>query len=151
MASIERRLPDPEATERLGRRLAAVLPPGYVVFLRGDLGAGKTSVARGILRGLGVTGSVKSPTYTLIESYALGEDRWVHHLDLYRLAEPGELEWLGLRELFTDRNLVLIEWPERGEGALPAPDLTLVLTFDNGGRRAVLSGHDDDFLDKLKG
>ncbi len=114
MASVERRLPDPEATERLGRQLAAVLPAGGVVFLQGDLGAGKTSVARGILRGLGVEGPVKSPTYTLIESYAVGQGRWVHHLDLYRLADAGELEWLGLRDLFTERSLVLIEWPERG-------------------------------------
>ncbi len=110
----------------LARRFAPALRGGGIVHLSGELGAGKTTFARALLQALGVGERVKSPTYSLIESYRLGELD-VHHLDLYRLADPGELEWLGLGDLWESGALVLIEWPERGAGELPAPDLLLRL------------------------
>lgn len=108
------------------RRLAPHLRDGGIVHLRGELGAGKTTFARALLQALGVGERVKSPTYSLIESYRVG-DLDVHHLDLYRLADPGELEWLGVADLWGGASLVLIEWPERGAGAMPPADLVLRL------------------------
>lgn len=119
------RIASPAEMEALGARLAAALAAGGgVVYLRGPLGAGKTTLVRGLLRALGYQGSVKSPTYTLVESYALAGEQ-VHHLDLYRLNDPEELEFIGLRELLDPRAICLIEWPERGGERLPEPDLTL--------------------------
>lgn len=112
------------AQEELGRRMAPLLVGGWVVYLFGDLGAGKTTLARGILRGLGHIGAVKSPTYTLIEPYEPGGRR-VYHLDLYRLGDPEELEYLGLRDILGDDALILVEWPERAGTALPPADLEL--------------------------
>ena len=106
------------ATEALGARLAHVLTPGCILYLRGDLGAGKTTLVRGLLHGLGYPGIVKSPTYTLVEPYAIGKWR-LFHWDLYRLADPEELEYLGLREQLDGETALLIEWPERGPGELP--------------------------------
>jgi tRNA threonylcarbamoyladenosine biosynthesis protein TsaE len=127
--------------KRLGAALGAVRglarSSGFALYLRGDLGTGKTTMVRGILQGLGFSGSVRSPTYTLIEPYELG-DWTVLHLDLYRLADPEELEYLGLRDFAGERALILVEWPERGEGMLPAPDLTLELEHLARGRRLVL-------------
>jgi tRNA threonylcarbamoyladenosine biosynthesis protein TsaE len=119
--------------EALGRRLASCLVPPCVIWLEGDLGAGKTTLARGILRGLGHQGRVPSPTYTLIESYELGSLR-VHHLDLYRLADPEELEYLGLADLCDGRSMLLVEWPERGAGSLPAADLRIQIRHAGAGR-----------------
>lgn len=120
------------------RHLAPSLREGGVVFLRGELGAGKTTFARALLGALGVEARVKSPTYTLIEPYAVG-DLSIYHLDLYRIADPGELEWLGLPDLMQGRYLMLVEWPERGASALPAADLTVDLSHAENGRdlRAV--------------
>lgn len=131
-------LPDPGATDRLGAALAATLPARAVLYLRGDLGAGKSSLARALLRGLGVRGAVKSPTYTLVERYAVhgGE---AAHLDLYRIAGNDELGFLGLDDL-ADARLWLVEWPERGGTGLPPADLDLALAVDGPGRRAVLRG-----------
>ncbi|MEO7325791.1 MAG: tRNA (adenosine(37)-N6)-threonylcarbamoyltransferase complex ATPase subunit type 1 TsaE [Dokdonella sp.] len=110
--------------------LAACLAPaaraGGLVHLSGDLGAGKTTFARALLQALGVGERVKSPTYSLIESYRVDELD-IHHLDLYRIADAGELEWLGLGDLWGAGALVLIEWPERGTGHLPPPDLAIEL------------------------
>ena len=104
----------------LGADLAHDLRGGQVVTLSGDLGAGKTTLVRGMLRGLGFEGRVKSPSYGLVETYEL--DRLtVHHLDLYRLGDPGELEFLGLEDLLGPDSVLLIEWPERGAGRLPEP------------------------------
>ena len=128
-------LPDETATAALAERFAAAIDGGFVLYLHGDLGAGKTSFARALLTALGVGERVKSPTYSLVESYAAGE-RTAWHLDLYRIADPGELEWLGLDALGDPAALVLVEWPERGTGALPAPDLTLHLAHAQHGRDA---------------
>lgn len=130
-------LPDEVATVALARRLAPALIDGGVLYLRGELGAGKTTFARALLRALGVGERVKSPTYSLLERYVVnGRDAF--HLDLYRIADAGELEWLGLDELDAPGAIVLVEWPERGRGALPAPDLEVVLEHDGMGRQGDL-------------
>jgi len=117
----------PEATAEFGRKLGRALDQRGVVFLNGTLGAGKTTLCRGLLRGLGYQGAVKSPTFTLVEPYELAEAS-VYHFDLYRLAHPDELEYLGVEDYFTAESLCLIEWPERGVGCLMAPDLELTMT-----------------------
>lgn len=131
-------LPDAEATEALGAALAQTRPPRAVVYLEGDLGAGKSTLARALLRALGVSGAIRSPTYTLVERYAVpgGE---AAHLDLYRLAAASELDFLGLDELSTEAGLWLVEWPDRGQGSLPAPDLRLQLSVQGAGRRIRLA------------
>jgi tRNA threonylcarbamoyladenosine biosynthesis protein TsaE len=131
-------LPDEAATTALGRRFARALRgDGLVVYLHGELGAGKTSFARALLGALEVGERIKSPTYSLVEGYqAQGRPAW--HLDLYRIADPGELEWLGLDALADPAALVLVEWPERGRGALPAPDLLVELGYAGTGRSAAL-------------
>ncbi|HEY4143891.1 tRNA (adenosine(37)-N6)-threonylcarbamoyltransferase complex ATPase subunit type 1 TsaE [Pinirhizobacter sp.] len=127
-------LADEAATQGIAQILAAGVDGGLVVYLHGDLGAGKTTFARAFLQALGVGERVKSPTYSLVESYDLpGQVAW--HLDLYRIADPGELEWLGLDALSDEASLVLVEWPERGADALPAADVHLRLAHQGGGRR----------------
>jgi len=146
--SLRIELPSPADTDALGAALARAMPEASVVaYLQGDLGAGKSTLARALLRELGVTGAIRSPTYTLVERYPLvtGE---AAHLDLYRIAGAGELDFLGLDEL-RDARLWLVEWPERGAGALPAPDLRIRLGIDGGGRLAELqdsSGKGRDWL-----
>jgi tRNA threonylcarbamoyladenosine biosynthesis protein TsaE len=122
-----------EAQEALGRRLAARLTPPCIIYLEGDLGTGKTTLVRGILRGLGHEGSVRSPTYTLMEPYELGGLR-LFHLDLYRLSDPEELQYLGLRDLLEADSVLFVEWPERGAGVLPPPDLEIRLGYSEAGR-----------------
>lgn len=119
--------------EQLGAMLSDCSPASLIIYLKGDLGAGKTTLVRGFLRGLGYAGTVKSPTYTLIEPYLI-DGRSICHLDLYRLADAGELEYLGVRDLLLEETLLLIEWPERGEGVLPAADLTLLINHRENGR-----------------
>jgi tRNA threonylcarbamoyladenosine biosynthesis protein TsaE len=130
-------LADAAATEALGAALARTRPARAVVFLEGDLGAGKSTLARALLRALGVTGAIRSPTYTLVERYPVpgGE---AAHLDLYRLAAASELDFLGLDELSAEAGLWLVEWPDRGEGGLPAPDLRLRMAVEGSGRRIRL-------------
>lgn len=126
-------LADEAATIALGKHIARGLRGGAVVFLRGHLGAGKTTLSRGILEGFGHSGAVKSPTYTLVEPYDLKP--WqLFHFDLYRLGDPEELEYMGIRDYFSDQTIALIEWDERGAGMLPSPDLILNLTAKDGGR-----------------
>lgn len=129
-------LPDAAATDRLGALLARTRPARTAVHLHGDLGAGKSTLARALLRALGVTGAIRSPTYTLVERYPLagGGEAW--HLDLYRIGDPGELEFLGLDS--DDVTLWLVEWPERGGGSLPPADLQVELAVEGAGRRANL-------------
>jgi tRNA threonylcarbamoyladenosine biosynthesis protein TsaE len=126
-------LADEAATIALGKDIARGLRGGAVVFLRGHLGAGKTTLSRGILQGFGHSGAVKSPTYTLVEPYDLKP--WqLFHFDLYRLGDPEELEYMGIRDYFSDQTIALIEWDERGAGMLPSPDLIINLTAKDGGR-----------------
>ncbi|KAF1695690.1 tRNA (adenosine(37)-N6)-threonylcarbamoyltransferase complex ATPase subunit type 1 TsaE [Pseudoxanthomonas koreensis] len=128
-------LPDSEATEALGRALASTRPQPAVVHLQGDLGAGKSTLARALLRELGVQGPVRSPTYTLVERYPVpGGEAW--HLDLYRIGDAGELDFLGLDG--DEATLWLVEWPERGAKSLPAADLRVALAQDGSGRLAGL-------------
>lgn len=129
-------LPDADSTEALGRALAHTRRGAAVVHLRGDLGAGKSTLARALLRALGVGGAIRSPTYTLVERYPLADgEAW--HLDLYRIGDVGELEYLGLDP--AEASLWLIEWPERGASALPAPDLEIELALDGVGRGASVT------------
>jgi len=128
---------DSVAMEALGAQLARRFTPG-IVYLHGDLGTGKTTLARGLLRGLGHRGKVRSPTYTLVEPYQLAQGT-VYHLDLYRLGSPGELEWLGLRDMLGEQALLLVEWPERGAGVLPAPDLEVHIEYAGDGREVTLT------------
>ncbi len=123
---------DEAGLRAIAAKLATAVGEGGIVYLEGDLGAGKTTFARALLTSLGVGERVKSPTYSLIESYRTGALD-AHHLDLYRIADAGELEWLGLADLWTAQALVLIEWPERGAGSLPPADL--VMHFRHAGER----------------
>ncbi|HEY0335527.1 MAG TPA: tRNA (adenosine(37)-N6)-threonylcarbamoyltransferase complex ATPase subunit type 1 TsaE [Stenotrophomonas sp.] len=133
---IEGWLADSEATEALGAALARTRPSMAVVQLRGDLGAGKSTLARALLRALGVQGAIRSPTYTLVERYAIeGGEAW--HLDLYRIGNAGELDFLGLDE--AQATLWLVEWPERGAGGLPPTDLIIDLAVEGEGRAFVLA------------
>jgi tRNA threonylcarbamoyladenosine biosynthesis protein TsaE len=133
------RLKSAAATEALGARLAGVLTDGCIVYLAGELGTGKTTLVRGLLYALGHRGPVRSPTYTLVEPYgAAGRD--IIHLDLYRLEDPEELEFLGLRDWLDGHTVVLVEWPERGGGLLPPADLEIRLEHAGEGRIAHLRG-----------
>lgn len=126
---------DETALEHLGGDLAAACHTGCRIYLRGELGAGKTTLVRGFLRALGYAGRVKSPTYTLVEPYELAT-RTLYHLDLYRLADAQELEWIGGRDLFADEAAVcLVEWPERAAGVLPQADLEVTIEYLDHGRR----------------
>jgi tRNA threonylcarbamoyladenosine biosynthesis protein TsaE len=133
---MSRFLPDADATDALGAALARTRPSQAVVHLHGDLGAGKSTLARALLRALGVTGAIRSPTYTLVERYPLRDGGEAWHLDLYRIGQAGELEFLGLDG--GEATLWLVEWPERGQGALPATDLVVHLSMEGDGRRAQL-------------
>jgi tRNA threonylcarbamoyladenosine biosynthesis protein TsaE len=138
---MEFELDDSSATEALGQALARALPAapeGAVVYLQGDLGAGKTTCVRALLRALGVTGLVRSPTYTLVETYVLATLTCVH-VDLYRVQVLAEIDELGLRDSVGPGCLLLVEWPEKGTGALPAADVNLQLSYAGDARRARLS------------
>jgi len=125
------------ATVAFGRALGDAVHTGAVIFLLGDLGAGKTTLSRGVLRAFGHSGAVKSPTYTLVEPYQFaGGD--VNHFDLYRLGDPEELEYMGIRDYFCSRSLCLVEWPERGAGYLPRADLQVTVSAVPPGRRVVV-------------
>ncbi|MFT5812439.1 MAG: tRNA threonylcarbamoyladenosine biosynthesis protein TsaE [Psychroserpens sp.] len=134
-------LADELATIALGKQLADIvkieLKQGIIVFLNGDLGAGKTTLTRGFVQGMGHIGNVKSPTYTLVEPYDL-QDWQVYHFDLYRLADAEELEYMGIRDYFNSHCCSFIEWPEKGQGMLPAPDMIIDLAYHDEQRQVSL-------------
>lgn len=146
----ERTADSPQATEALGQWLAPLLKPGMVIFLRGELGAGKTTLVRGLLRAAGHAGSVKSPTYTLVEPYTIGELK-VFHFDLYRLKDAEELEFLGMRDYLGGQGVCLVEWPERGAGMLPGPDIDILIEPQEQGRRVRVTALTDNGRERLRG
>jgi tRNA threonylcarbamoyladenosine biosynthesis protein TsaE len=135
-------LADERETRALGGKLATTLDDGLVVFLSGDLGAGKTCLVRGVLQALGFKGAVKSPTYTLVEDYSLA-GRIIYHFDLYRLHDPEELDLIGVRDYFDGQACCFVEWPEKGEGWLPMADLEVHITHKGQAREARLTSCTD--------
>ncbi len=146
-----RHLASEEETLALGRALAPLLEPGMTVHLRGELGAGKTTLVRGMLRGLGYEGRVKSPTFTLLEPYNFSR-LYLYHFDFYRFLDPQELVDTGFREYFNPQSICLIEWPEKAPG-LPPADLDIELQTMDQGRSMAIMAHTESgrrCLDKLK-
>jgi tRNA threonylcarbamoyladenosine biosynthesis protein TsaE len=135
-------LPAEQDTLQLGSQLAAICSPPCLIFLQGDLGAGKTTLVRGLLGGLGFTQPVKSPTYTLVESYEI-QDVPLFHFDLYRLQNPVELEHIGIADYFAIPSIILIEWSERALEQLPTPDLTCYIRATIVGRHILLTAHSE--------
>lgn len=136
--AIARFLAGPEDTAALGAALAPCLEPGLVIYLCGELGAGKTTLARGLLRGLGYAGPVKSPSYALVELYKVSR-LYLYHFDFYRFNNPAELGEAGFREYFNPDAVCLVEWPEKAAGALPAADIRIHLKISGSGRQAEIS------------
>lgn len=130
-------LADATAQEALAGELAQHCPNGVVIYLKGELGAGKTTFVRGFLQALGHQGVVKSPTYTLVEPYEI-KGRLLYHFDLYRLTDPEELEYAGGRDYFGDDSVCLVEWPEKASGFLPPADLVCEIHYAGSGRQLVL-------------
>lgn len=127
----------------LAKLVAQQLESSFVMFLQGDLGVGKTTFARGFIQASGFTGVVKSPTYTLVEPYPISHHRMCYHFDLYRLAEPEELEFIGARDYFNEKDVCLVEWPEKAHGFLPAADWVCVFSHHRQGRNLEISALSD--------
>jgi tRNA threonylcarbamoyladenosine biosynthesis protein TsaE len=141
-------LADESATIAFGQLLASLCPAGMNIYLYGDLGAGKTTLVRGLIQSLLPEVKVKSPTYTLVEDYNLNASEQnskglnhIYHFDLYRLGDPEELEYMGGRDYFSDDAVCLVEWPQRGEGWLAEPDLEITLEYQEDGRKVTLQSH----------
>jgi len=135
-------LADEEATIKCAAHLSQCVKSNAIIFLQGTLGAGKTTFSRGFLRGLGYNGPVKSPSYTLVEPYEF-PDFTVYHFDFYRLNSPKELEFIGIQDYLNPHAISLIEWPEKGEGFLPKPDLCCYLASHEGGRQLRIETHSE--------
>lgn len=133
-ADISLAIKDEAAMQALGAQIAAFIRQGNILYLHGELGAGKTTLARSILQCLGVSGRIKSPTYTLVEPYEF-DGKAAYHFDLYRLSDPQELEYLGVRDYFSSDAIVLVEWPERGQGILPPADVHVYIDYAGSGRQ----------------
>ena len=133
-------LQNTEETEAFGAELFKSVPSKYLIFLHGDLGAGKTTLVRGFLRAAGYSGVVKSPTYTLVEEYTIGA-RKLFHFDLYRVVDPEELEWIGIRDYLEQDCVCFIEWPDKGKGFLPEPDSVITLTAQGEGRLLTMENN----------
>ncbi len=139
-------LADEAATQALGKSLAHCLVPGISIYLHGDLGAGKTALTRAILHAAGFQGHVKSPTYTLVEPYQISLQQQavtLMHFDLYRMISAEEFLEAGFREEFNDSNICIVEWPEKANGILPAPDLRIFLSIAGSGRKVELQALSD--------
>ncbi|GAB0109816.1 tRNA (adenosine(37)-N6)-threonylcarbamoyltransferase complex ATPase subunit type 1 TsaE [Pseudoalteromonas distincta] len=140
--SFESHLNDEVATVTMGNQVAAIIEQGAVIYLHGDLGAGKTTFTRGVVQGFGHAGKVKSPTYTLVEPYEL-ERANVYHFDLYRLGDPEELEYMGIRDYFSANAICIVEWPEKGGEFIPVPDLDITLSYVGNERKIVINSASD--------
>lgn len=148
--SVTRVAATPADMEALGASLAPRLGAGLLIFFHGELGSGKTTLIRGLLRGLGHKGAVKSPTYTLVESYELA-GREVFHFDLYRLNDAEELEFLGIRDYLQGQGICLVEWAQRGAGHLPAPDVDVFIEREEDRRIVQWHPHTDQGAALLDG
>lgn len=137
MQPIRIRIENEAAMLSLGHKLGETAPKNLTIYLTGELGAGKTTLTRGFLRGMGYTGAVKSPTYTLVESYEVNR-KLVYHFDLYRIVDPEELSFIGIEEYFSTPAIRLLEWPEKGNGWINSPDLSIDILFTESSRELVL-------------
>ena len=146
---LTRHLPAEADTLALGAAVAAGLRPGMVIYLRGDLGAGKTTLARGILHALGVTERIKSPTYTLVEPYNISS-LYLYHIDFYRLQRPDEWVDAGFRDYFSSGAVCLVEWPDKAGAQLPAADMTIDLATAGDARKATLSADTEAGINCLR-
>ncbi|WP_018692137.1 tRNA (adenosine(37)-N6)-threonylcarbamoyltransferase complex ATPase subunit type 1 TsaE [Algicola sagamiensis] len=145
----EKYLENETATVALGKQLSSACQSGIVIFLYGDLGAGKTTLSRGFIQGLGHVGAVKSPTYTLVEPYDI-QGLQIYHFDLYRLADPDELEFMGIRDYFEPGNLCLLEWPDKGGDLIPQPDLMVTMNYQGEKRVADIEAKTARGLEVIK-
>ena len=143
MTSVVRLLADEQALLDLAAELGGCAQPGLVIYLRGDLGVGKTVFARGFIKRLGHEGLVKSPTYSLVEPYQINNTFTCYHFDLYRLSEPEELEFTGSRDYFNEQSICLVEWPEKAKGFIPDADICCELEYDVSGRKITISPSTD--------
>jgi tRNA threonylcarbamoyladenosine biosynthesis protein TsaE len=146
MQVLQFHLPDATHTDALGSALAKVLTPGLVLYLHGDLGAGKTALTRALLHAAGYAGRVKSPTYTLAEPYEVTIDQQavtMTHFDLYRMSSPEEFLDAGFREHFNEKSICIVEWPEKGAPVLPLPDINMTFTVSKSGRDVELRALSD--------
>ena len=146
---LTRHLPAEADTLALGAAVAAGLRPGMVIYLRGELGAGKTTLARGLLQSLGVTERIKSPTYTLVEPYIVSS-LYLYHFDFYRLQHPDEWVDAGFRDYFSSGAVCLVEWPDKAGAQLPAADMTIDLATAGDARKATLSADTEAGINCLR-